>query len=494
MTTGSLNGRAARGQLLRIIAELDDGIIVIEGDGTLSYANATALAMHGVDGMEKLGHDLDAYRVCFLLRYRNGHMLEASEYPGQRLLAGDTLNNVVVEVSRRDDDRHWTHRVRTVAVPALDDAPAFGVLILDDVTEVLGAEARFERAFAANPAPALICRLADQRYIKVNSGFLAMTGYHKEAVVGRSAYEIDVLAGAKDREHAIGLLGEGRVIPQTEARLRLPCGGGRQVIVAGQPIEYGRNGCMLFTFIDIEQRHRAEIALRQSEERFACAFRLSPVPMLIASLKEHRILDANDAFVREFGHERSGAVGRSKAELALWSDEDARHAAEKQLAQTGTIRSHEARLRTRSGSMLDCLLSSEGVTINDERCVLTVIQNVSERRRSDTQLISAVEAVMQDASWLGQKIVAKINSITDGEGGGGDLLAAADMSQRERQVLALIARGATDKAIAATLQLSFHTVKNHVRSIYRKTGVNKRAEAVAWARHCGVTNHIHERR
>ena len=494
MTTESLAGWADRAQLLRIIAALDDGIIVLEADGALSYANATALAMHGIESPDELGADLAAYQSRFTLRYRNGHVLEPSEYPGQRLLAGEAIRDVVLEVSKRNDIRHWTHVVRGIAVSGKGTAPAFCVLILNDVTEEFNAEARFERAFAANPAPALICRLLDHRYVKVNDGFLEMTGYTREMVIGRTIYELDVLAGAKSREHAIGLMSEGRMIPQTEARLRLPGGGGRQVIVAGQPIEVGHHACLLFTFIDIEPRHRAETALRQSEERFACAFRLSPVPMLISSLKEHRILDANDAFVREFGHERSGAVGRSKAELAIWSDDDARRIVEDQLNQTGSVRSQEVRLRTRDGRVLACLLSSEGVTILDERCVLTVIQNVTPQRRSDTQLIAAVEAVMQDASWLGQKIVARINSLADGEEGTGDLLEAADLSQRERQVLALIARGATDKAIAATLQLSFHTVKNHVRAIYRKTGINKRAEAVAWARHCGVVNHAHERR
>ena len=72
---------------------------------------------------------------------------------------------------------------------------------------------------------------------------------------------------------------------------------------------------MLFTFIDLEHRSRAEAAIRQSEERFSAAFRLSPIPMLISTLVGHRILDANDAFVREFGHDRSGAIGRSKGDL-----------------------------------------------------------------------------------------------------------------------------------------------------------------------------------
>ena len=182
-------------------------------------------------------------------------------------------------------------------------------LILVDATKEYSAEDRFEKAFNCNPAPALICRLADLRFIKVNRGFLELTGYDREALIGRSLYEIDVLEGAEGREQSIRHLEAGRTIPQAEAELRLADGGRRLVIVAGQPIELADEACMLFTFIDLEDRRRAHVALAQSEERFATAFRLAPAPMLITSLTDHRILDANDAFVRHFGHDRSRAVG-----------------------------------------------------------------------------------------------------------------------------------------------------------------------------------------
>ena len=493
MTTGSLSERAGRDQLLRIISELDDGIITFEADGTLSYANANALAMHGVEASDQLGANIEEYQSRFLLRYRNGHVLAPDEYPARRVLSRERIHDVIVEVSRQNDIRHWTQVVRGIHVPGESDDLDLCVLILNDVTEEFSAEKRFEQAFAANPAPALICRIGDHRYIKVNDGFLEMTGYRREAVIGRSVYEIDVLEGAKNREHAVRLLMEGLTIPQTEARLRLPGGGDKLVIVAGQPIEIGRHACMLFTFIDLEHRSKAEVALRQSEERFATAFRLSPLPMLISTLAGHRILDANDAFTREFGHERAGAVGCSKADLKLWTDVDSRTTFESQLNQTGRAHSVEVKLQTRDDKVLDCLMSSEGVTILDERCVLTVIQDVTVQRRSDAQLVAAVESVMQDASWLGQKIVAKINSLADADKGDEETLDAADLSCRERQVLALVAQGATDKAIAGALKVSVNTVKNHVRALYRKTGVNKRAEAVVWARHHGITNYTFER-
>ena len=64
--------------------------------------------------------------------------------------------------------------------------------------------------------------------------------------------------------------------------------------------------------------------------------------------------------------------------------------------------------------------------------------------------------------------------------------APADLSPREREVLSLIARGATNKEIADDLFLSPHTVKDHTSSLYRKLSVRNRAEAVQKAQRLGL--------
>lgn len=53
------------------------------------------------------------------------------------------------------------------------------------------------------------------------------------------------------------------------------------------------------------------------------------------------------------------------------------------------------------------------------------------------------------------------------------------LTTRERQILELVSRGQTDRAIAEALGLSVHTVKNHIRNILRKLEVHNRTEAVA---------------
>lgn len=60
------------------------------------------------------------------------------------------------------------------------------------------------------------------------------------------------------------------------------------------------------------------------------------------------------------------------------------------------------------------------------------------------------------------------------------------LSRREREVLELVARGASDKEIAEALVVSLYTVKSHMRSILGKLQVSSRQEAARLARQRGL--------
>jgi DNA-binding NarL/FixJ family response regulator len=63
---------------------------------------------------------------------------------------------------------------------------------------------------------------------------------------------------------------------------------------------------------------------------------------------------------------------------------------------------------------------------------------------------------------------------------------AYGLSGRQREVLALIVRGDSDKEIAAQLSVSLHTVKSHVRAILGKLEVGNRRQAAQRAREQGL--------
>ena len=488
--SGDLKSRphADRRQLQQIIAGLTEGILLIDTDGAIVWANEAALAMHGATAREELGADTAAYRQRYQLRYRNHHPLVEGDYPTDRLVAGENLQGVTVEVTHTGDDTtRWVHEIRGLVLTSAGGDPDCLVLVIRDVTEQANAEERFERAFAANPAPAIICRLADLRYIKVNRGFLEMTGYDRAQVISRFVYEIDVLGETEQKPAAIELLNTGRTIPQMEASLCLPDGRRKHVIVAGQPIEIGEEACMLFTFIDLDPRRAMETALRHSEERFSKAFNLSPLPTTISTLGGFHINDANEAFLTATGYTAEEVVGHSATHLHLWANAADGKRFEQEIRQAGNVRNHELQIRTKTGQAIDCLGSAHIVTIADQPCVLTVLQDITSRKRSEVELIAAIEAVMQDASWFSRTVIEKLAAMRRPKDPGQPTAELADLTPRERDILGLICEGLTDQEIARKRGLSRNTVRNHVATVYRKIDVHRRSAAVVWARDRGFT-------
>jgi DNA-binding NarL/FixJ family response regulator len=67
---------------------------------------------------------------------------------------------------------------------------------------------------------------------------------------------------------------------------------------------------------------------------------------------------------------------------------------------------------------------------------------------------------------------------------------AADLTAREREVLALVAEGLPNKRISMRLEISEKTVKAHLTSVFAAIGVSDRTQAALWAREHGVVRPI----
>jgi hypothetical protein len=100
-------------------------VVFIEPDGAIAWANDAALAMHGCKTLAELGSSVSEYHDRFLLRLRDGVALQAKNLPMARLMRGETFEDLVVEVCRRDrPELDWIHRERGLVLGGDENSPA----------------------------------------------------------------------------------------------------------------------------------------------------------------------------------------------------------------------------------------------------------------------------------------------------------------------------------------------------------------------------------
>jgi PAS domain S-box-containing protein len=143
--------------------------------------------------------------------------------------------------------------------------------------------------------------------------------------------------------------------------------------------QFKQTHCILY---DITERKRAE-ELRNAEERFSKSFRASPNAMTISRMADGKIFEVNDMWEKILGYSREESVGISSVALGIWCDPAARQKCVKQLQETGSLRDFETDLRRKTGEVRKVILSSERLEIGGEQCLLTIIQDITERKQAE---------------------------------------------------------------------------------------------------------------
>jgi diguanylate cyclase (GGDEF)-like protein/PAS domain S-box-containing protein len=185
--------------------------------------------------------------------------------------------------------------------------------------------------------------------------------------------------------HAI-LQGE-QITNALRHRIRWPDGSLHWLEITGS-LQYEADGRprMFGVIRDISaQQERAE-ALRASEERFVSLFRLSPDIMMLARYDNSEIIEVNQHFTQAFGWTASDILGRPTHELNLWVHAQQRDHLRQQapLSQEPVIQ--EVQLRTRSGDILDGVLSSQYIELQGDRLMLCTFLDTSARKRAENAL------------------------------------------------------------------------------------------------------------
>ena len=173
----------------------------------------------------------------------------------------------------------------------------------------------------------------------------------------------------------------------------------------------------------------------------------------------------------------------------MWTSAEDRAKLTAAMQESGTYHDLELHVRTKAGVTRDILASAEVIDVGDAPCLLHMFYDITERKQNETELLEAINEVMQDAAWFSRSLLQKLaQARAKRSGHSASMNQVAELTKREQQVLEMMARGRSNAAIAAHLGLVEQTVRNYITNLYEKIGVHSRAKAVVWARARGFAS------
>jgi len=212
----------------------------------------------------------------------------------------------------------------------------------------------------------------------------------------------------EDREYIVReyiSFGAKAANPDLRTRIKRSDGEYRICSIKGVPVYDGQGVVSEWvgTCIDITEQLLSEEALKQSEEKFSKAFYASPDIIVISTLNEDKIIDLNHSARKMLGYERNELIGKTVSELRIWADPTVREKIFPEFVANGYIRELEADLRTKTGEIRNTILSAELIEIQGNKCILTVIRDVTEKIK--------MEARLRESEELHRKLVTTVPDI-----------------------------------------------------------------------------------
>ncbi|GEM_PF-1490145 len=245
---------------------------------------------------------------------------------------------------------------------------------------------KLQRIFNTGPDAALITRLGDGMMVDVNQGFLAITGYAREEVIGRSTLAIDIWTDPANRAAYMEDLTTTGASANREFLFRRKDGETFIGMLSGRIITIDRAPHAITVVRDITGRKQVEEALRQSEATYRSILSASPDDITITD-PEGRIELVSPAAIAMFRWVSGEAKGRSLLDFIAPEDWDRARNNIRLLQEGGLHGANEYRGVRQDGTTFDIEVNSGQILGQDGRTskMVFIVRDITARKQEEVE-------------------------------------------------------------------------------------------------------------
>ncbi len=300
---------------------------------------------------------------------------------------------------------------------------AFGMILTlfeNEAESAMRSAHQYRALFESNLAGIYISTL-EGRLLNCNGAFARMYGFRSpEEALAHPA--VSLYVEPTDRQDFIELLARQPEVVNHDCRQRRKDGSVFWVLERAMLSEdaFGRQ-VIEGTAIDITERKLAELALKQSEERFATVFRNSPVGCALVS-PEGLILSVNEHALKLVGLPMEQVVGRTTYEVGIARSPRTRDALYQKLKMEGPIKDMQVEFTDASGSRHIGLYFATLVHVGEKDCIFGMYLDRTEQHKLEAKFLQSQK--MEALGRLAGGVAHDFNNLLGVIGGYAELLEA----------------------------------------------------------------------
>src|SRR5215472_10417909 len=300
---------------------------------------------------------------------------------------------------------------------------AFGMILTlfeNQAAAATTAALQYQTLFEGNMAAVYVSTF-EGKLLDCNGAFLAMYGFESKEEA-QAISTVSMYVESSEREAFVASLNARGQVLNYECRQRKR-DGTLFWILERVTVVTEENGRRLIegTAIDITERKQAEIALRQSEERFATIFRESPIACGIFSM-EGVFLNVNETMLRALARSAEDVIGKSSVELGLWRSQQQRDEVIKRMRAEGCVHNLEVSFTDVKGNRHTGIYFGTLVRIGERQCIFAMMLDQTETRELEAKFLQSQK--MEALGRLAGGVAHDFNNLLGVIGGYAELLEA----------------------------------------------------------------------